>query len=94
VRAMRIRSSGVQADFSGLASSDLVVGLSFLFFVLSIVASAVNKEIAAIFRPQARMLERAILNLITGAEGKDDAAGSPIVDALCRAVARNASDAA
>jgi hypothetical protein len=60
----------------------VVVGLSFLFFVLSVVASALNEGIAAIFRLRARMLERAILNLVTGAQGNDDAAGSAIVSAL------------
>jgi hypothetical protein len=56
----------------------VVVGLSFLFFVLSILASAVNEAIAAMTKQRARMLEKGIVNLVTGARG-DDTAGLKIV---------------
>src|SRR4051794_11115831 len=45
---------------------EVVVGLSFLFFVLSVIASALNEGIAGIFKLRARTLELGIVNLITG----------------------------
>jgi hypothetical protein len=45
---------------------EVVIGLSFLFFVVSIIASAVNEAISGIFKQRARMLEQGIVNLITG----------------------------
>jgi hypothetical protein len=45
---------------------EVVIGLSFLFFLLSIVASAVNEFIAGIFKLRAKTLEKGITNLLTG----------------------------
>ena len=45
----------------------VVIGLSFLFFLLSVVASAMNEAIAGIFKLRAKTLERGITNLLTGA---------------------------
>ncbi len=54
---------------------EVVIGLSFLFFLLSIVASALNEAIAGIFKLRARTLERGIKNLLTGSSrpARDDA---------------------
>jgi hypothetical protein len=49
---------------------EVVVGLSFLFFVVSVVASAINEAIAGVFNLRARMLEVGIVNLLTGKAGK------------------------
>ena len=46
---------------------EVVIGLSFLFFVMSVIAAAVNEAISGIFKLRARMLELGIVNLITGA---------------------------
>ena len=54
---------------------EVVIGLSFLFFLLSIVASAVSEAIAGIFKLRARVLEQGIVNLITGST--KPAAGDP-----------------
>jgi hypothetical protein len=45
---------------------EVVIGLAFLFFVISIVSSAVYEGIAAIFKLRARALERGVVNLLTG----------------------------
>jgi hypothetical protein len=45
---------------------EVVVGLSFLFFLLSILVSALNEAIAGIFKLRARTLERGIANILTG----------------------------
>lgn len=58
---------------------EVVVGLSFLFFVLSIVASAVNEGIAGVFKLRSRTLEQGIVNLVTGARDRDDSEGIQMV---------------
>jgi hypothetical protein len=45
---------------------EVVIGLSFLFFLLSIVASALNEAIAGLFNLRAKTLEKGIANLLTG----------------------------
>jgi hypothetical protein len=45
---------------------EVVIGLSFLFFLLSVVTSAVNEGVAGIFKLRAKTLEKGIINLITG----------------------------
>lgn len=45
---------------------EVVIGLSFMFFLISIVASATNEAIAGIFKLRARSLEQGIKNLLTG----------------------------
>src|SRR5438093_7281408 len=45
---------------------DVVIGLSFLFFLMSIAASAVSEGIAGVFKLRARTLENGIVNLLTG----------------------------
>jgi hypothetical protein len=45
---------------------EVVIGLSFMFFLISIVASATNEAIAGIFKLRARSLEQGIKSLLTG----------------------------
>jgi hypothetical protein len=45
---------------------EVVIGLSFLFFLLSVVTSAENEAVAGIFKLRAKTLEKGIINLITG----------------------------
>ncbi len=61
---------------------DVVIGLSFLFFLLSIIAAAINEAIAGIFRMRARMLERGIINLINGTPKPTDAADLEVVQQI------------
>ena len=61
---------------------DVVIGLSFLFFLLSIIAAAMNEAIAGIFRLRARMLEQGIINLINGTPKPQDDADMEIVRQL------------
>jgi hypothetical protein len=55
---------------------EIVIALAFTFFLLSIVASAVNELIAGVFKVRARMLEQGVASLLTGkrdpGEGEDD----------------------
>jgi hypothetical protein len=60
---------------------EVVIGLSFLFFLLSIVASAVNEAFAGLFKLRARTLERGIKNLLTGST-HPSGEGLGIVDEL------------
>ena len=52
---------------------EVAIGLSFLFFLLSIVASAVAEVIAGVTKLRARMLEKGIVNMITGSTKPDPA---------------------
>jgi hypothetical protein len=45
---------------------EVVVGLSFLFFLISVVASAINEGIAGVLKTRSTMLEKGIINLLTG----------------------------
>jgi len=51
-------------DISGLAALDVLVGLFFLYFLLSIVCSSVNEFIAQILNLRAKTLEDGVRNLI------------------------------
>jgi hypothetical protein len=62
---------------------EVAVGLSFLFFLLSVVASAVNEAIAGIFKLRAKTLEKGITNLLTGSTRPTDG-GLKIVGDLYR----------
>ena len=61
---------------------DVVVGLSFLFFLLSIIAAAMNEAIAGIFKLRAKMLEQGIINLINGTPKPENPADLKIVNDL------------
>lgn len=51
-------------NVSGIAALDVLIGLFFLYFVLSIVCSAVNEAIAQALDLRAKNLERGIHNLL------------------------------
>lgn len=50
-------------NLSGNAALDVLIGLFFMYFVLSIVCSAVNEGIAGLFNMRAKYLERGIRTL-------------------------------
>jgi hypothetical protein len=60
----------------------VAIGLSFFFFVFSLVVSAVNEGIAGVFHLRARTLETGITNLVTGSLRGDDPEGMAIVSAI------------
>jgi hypothetical protein len=51
-------------DLTGLPVLDVAIGLSFFFFLLSIVASSISEIVASIFRLRARNLEAGIRALV------------------------------
>jgi hypothetical protein len=55
-------------DVSGIPALDVLVGLFFLYFLLSIVCSAVQESIAQVFNLRADTLEQGVRNLL-GDEG-------------------------
>jgi len=60
---------------------EVVIGLAFLFFLLSVIASAVNEAIAGMWRLRARDLEKGISNLLTGSTSPSDS-GKELIDEL------------
>ena len=53
-------------DLTGNAAIDTAVGLFFVFFVLSIVCSAITEMISSVLRLRGRDLERGLRNLLSG----------------------------
>jgi hypothetical protein len=51
-------------SLSGSAALDVLLGLFFLYFLLSIVCSAINESIAAVLNMRARYLERGVRTLL------------------------------
>ena len=51
-------------NISGNAALDVLIGLFFLYFLLSIVCSSINEGIAAVFRLRAKYLERGVRSLL------------------------------
>lgn len=52
-------------NVSGIAALDVLIGLFFLYFLLSIVCSSINEAIAAVFNMRASYLERGIRTLLS-----------------------------
>ncbi len=53
---------------SNFSALDVVIGLSFIFFIFSLICSAITEWIATKLQWRARMLESAIENLLSGTE--------------------------
>ncbi len=62
---------------------DIVLGLFFIFFLGSIVCSAIQERIAAGMRNRARDLETALYNML-GEKHGDDFMGHPLIRSLCK----------
>ena len=60
---------------------EVAIGLAFLFFLLSVIASALNEAIAGMWRLRARDLEKGISNLITGSTSPSES-GKALVEEL------------
>jgi hypothetical protein len=60
---------------------EVVIGLAFLFFLLSVIASAVNEAIAGVMKFRAKTLEKGIKNLLTGSTNPSQG-GQQLVDEL------------
>ncbi len=59
-------------DLTGLTALDVAIGLAFLFFLLSIVCSAIMEAIASVFKLRAKDLERGLRQLLAdGQEAKE-----------------------
>ena len=56
-------------DLTGLPALDLAIGLSFIFLLLSLLASAVQEAIAAVLALRAKTLEKGLRNMLEGASG-------------------------
>jgi hypothetical protein len=69
-------------DLSGLPALDVAIGLAFVYFVLSIVCSAVNEAIAATFRLRAQDLERGLRSIIRDEDALQAFYRNPRIKAL------------
>jgi hypothetical protein len=79
-------------DLTGLPALDLAIGLSFIFLILSLLASAVQEGIASLLALRAKTLLRGLRNMLDGTEEKstDNSAASlefykhPLIRSLYR----------
>src|SRR5580765_4034788 len=53
-------------SLSGMPAVDVLIGLFFLYFLLSIVCSSINEGISSILRTRAKFLEQGIRSLLDG----------------------------
>jgi hypothetical protein len=58
-------------DLSGLPMLDVVIGLAFMFFLLSVICSSISEIVASIFRMRAKNLETGI-RVLLGNQAKAD----------------------
>lgn len=71
-------------DVSGIPALDVIIGLIFVYFVLSIVCSAFNELIAAALNLRARNLKSAVANLLGDERLVDAFYDDPRVNALMK----------
>jgi hypothetical protein len=72
-------------DLTGLPALDVAIGLAFIYFVLSLVCSAVNEGIATVTRLRAAELKRGIRTIVGGAM-LEELYENPRIEALCQPI--------
>jgi hypothetical protein len=75
-------------DLTSIPALDVLIGLSFVYFVFSLVCSAVNEAVSIWLKLRAKDLERGIANLLDGLDDERmrDALRAPKTDALTKAI--------
>jgi hypothetical protein len=71
-------------SINGNAALDVLIGLIFLFFLLSIVCSSMNEAIAAVLGMRAKNLEQGIRSLLDGEENANLFYGHPRIQAFVK----------
>jgi hypothetical protein len=76
-------------DLTGLPVLDVVIGLAFVFFLLAVLASAIQELVAGFFGLRARMLEQGLRNMLASGQSKslvdvDAFYHHPLIDTLYR----------
>ena len=75
-------------DISGFQALDVAIGLAFLYFVFSLLASGLNEAISSVFALRARFLERGLRSMLEqpgrGSEALDKVVNHPLVRSLVR----------
>jgi hypothetical protein len=71
-------------NISGNAALDVLIGLFFLYFLLSLVCSAINEGIAAAFRLRSKYLEKGLRKVLEGQDNLDAFFANPRVQALVK----------
>jgi hypothetical protein len=69
-------------DVDGMAALDVLIGLFFLYFLLSLVCSAINEAISQIFNLRAHDLTRGVRNLLENEGAVNDFFGERRIKAL------------
>src|SRR5215217_1480255 len=69
-------------DLSGLPMLDVVIGMAFMFFLLSVICSSISEIVASIFRMRAKNLETGIRVLLGNPEKAKEFFENWRIDAL------------
>ena len=64
-------------DLTGLPALDFAIGLSFVFLLLSVFASAIQEYIAGILNLRAKTLEKGLANMLEAFPEEAEQAGEP-----------------
>jgi hypothetical protein len=67
-------------DLTGLPALDLAIGLAFIFFLLSLLASAIQEQIAALLKLRAKTLREGLKNMLEPQDEGDAADKRKLVD--------------
>jgi hypothetical protein len=59
-------------DLTGIPALDLLIGLSFIYLLLSLLCSAAQEAIAGVFQLRAKKLEEGLRNMLEGTTDKPD----------------------
>jgi hypothetical protein len=59
-------------DLTGIPALDLLIGLSFIYLLLSLLCSAIQETIAGVFKLRAKNLEQGLRNMLDGCPDKSD----------------------
>jgi len=66
-------------DLTGLPVLDVVIGLAFVFFLLAVLASAIQELVAGFFGLRARMLEQGLRNILLVGRARASSTSTPSI---------------
>jgi hypothetical protein len=81
-------------DISGFQALDVAIGLAFVYFVFSMLASGVNEAIASVFALRARYLERGMRSMLEHPGEGGKLLGQVVNHPLVRSLVRDANTVA
>lgn len=69
-------------NLTGIPSLDLLIGLAFIYLLLSLLCSAIQESIAGILNLRAKVLEKGIRNMLTGSTARPEGGEEGLVTGI------------